>query len=187
MRGASLQLMSNEECQQELLQQTGLKGPYNWDEEFCAFSQFTDTCGGDSGGPILLADRDSVMQGDPSKDIQLGIISWGPTKACSDAKIQYPGIYTRIDTKIDWIQNVIIESQNIVPPPEYEDLEDAQVDCTYSQAGCKCAKQWNFRGINVSGCSNPEGDPYGNWCIFEVGSCATSSVGLGWDYCQEGC
>ena len=47
-----------------------------------------DACFGDSGGPFVN-DNDEII----------GVISWG--KSCG--KAQWPGVYARLSTAIDWI------------------------------------------------------------------------------------
>ena len=61
--------------------------------KLCAGQGGTDTCNGDSGGPLLadrLGDRWSL----------LGITSFGVECARSD----FPGVYTRVDKYLDFIK-----------------------------------------------------------------------------------
>ncbi|KAK4010306.1 hypothetical protein OUZ56_019451 [Daphnia magna] len=55
----------------------------------CAAGEGTDTCKGDSGGPIYV------------DGVQVGITSFG--NGCADPK--YAGVYTRVTNYIDWIAN----------------------------------------------------------------------------------
>lgn len=57
----------------------------------CAAGDGKDSCQGDSGGPLL--------SGDPASPSQVGIVSFG--RGCG--RKSYPGVYTRIDHYIDWI------------------------------------------------------------------------------------
>eukprot|EP01025_Chloroclados_australasicus_P058933 TRINITY_DN7443_c0_g2_i1.p1 TRINITY_DN7443_c0_g2~~TRINITY_DN7443_c0_g2_i1.p1 ORF type:complete len:438 (-),score=20.33 TRINITY_DN7443_c0_g2_i1:274-1542(-) len=188
MKGANLGVIDSNECEQIMQEHAGLRGPYDWDEEFCAYSLEADTCGGDSGGPILVAGQGE--ENDSLQDIQVGIISWGPLKACSDSKIQYPGVYTRIDTKVQWIQDVVRQHQldERYSPPEIElgDLEE-EVNCNITQAACKCNSVWQIGGQTLYGCANPDMDPRGDWCMIDTSTCIRPSAGLGWDYCQQSC
>jgi len=53
----------------------------------------TDSCVGDSGGPLFSAD----------KEVLVGIVSWGIS--CGNEDL--PGVYTRVSASLDWIrQNV---------------------------------------------------------------------------------
>lgn len=56
---------------------------------------FTDSCVGDSGGPLFSID----------KNILVGVVSWG----ISCGNENFPGVYTRISTSLDWIQKNIPE------------------------------------------------------------------------------
>ncbi len=66
------------------------------DNMICAADNGKDSCQGDSGGPLL--------SGDPASPSQVGIVSFG--WGCG--KTTYPGVYTRIDHYINWInQNAV--------------------------------------------------------------------------------
>ena len=54
-----------------------------------------DSCQGDSGGPLI------VRQGESSRYVQVGVVSWG--YGC--ARPGSPGIYTRVSKYISWIQS----------------------------------------------------------------------------------
>lgn len=61
-------------------------------DQICAGQGNSDTCAGDSGGPMLsdrFRNRWSVI----------GITSYGVS--CADAR--FPGVYTRVDRYLDWI------------------------------------------------------------------------------------
>ena len=63
---------------------------------------------GDSGGPLMLADapKDRIAAGKAKKDMIIGITSCGyaddKSQECSGFE---PGIYTRIDHFLDWIED----------------------------------------------------------------------------------
>jgi secreted trypsin-like serine protease len=65
------------------------------DTEICATGPTggKDSCFGDSGGPLVAADSSG-------KDVQVGIVSWGPQ--CGNPL--YPGVYTRVSAFSDWIK-----------------------------------------------------------------------------------
>jgi secreted trypsin-like serine protease len=70
------------------------------DTEICATSPSggKDSCFGDSGGPLIVANK-----GYGSGYTQVGIVSWGPQ--CGNPL--FPGVYTRVSSFSDWIeQNV---------------------------------------------------------------------------------
>jgi trypsin len=54
----------------------------------------TDSCTGDSGGPLMARDRVGL--------VQIGVISWGD--GCG--KIGRPGVYVRVDKYLGWIWQV---------------------------------------------------------------------------------
>ncbi|XP_072402812.1 uncharacterized protein l(2)k05911 [Diabrotica undecimpunctata] len=57
----------------------------------CAGEANRDSCSGDSGGPLMIND---------GKWVQVGIVSWG----IGCGKGQYPGVYTRVEKFLPWIQ-----------------------------------------------------------------------------------
>ena len=59
-----------------------------------------DSCGGDSGGPASYHEGyEGTVDAKPW--FQIGIVSFGAKKC---GKINKPGVYTRIDTFLDWIK-----------------------------------------------------------------------------------
>ncbi|XP_028901451.1 serine protease easter isoform X2 [Zeugodacus cucurbitae] len=59
-----------------------------------------DTCRGDSGGPLMFAQS---INGRESY-FQVGVVSFGPTPCGQEG---FPGVYTRVDAFVSWIQNTI--------------------------------------------------------------------------------
>ena len=94
---ARLPLLSNYECKQAY-------GTYISKKMVCAGylegEQRTDTCKGDSGGP-LICQRDGVWK-------LFGVTSWGDNTFCNPSPTDaVPGVYTRVDRYRNWIQSRI--------------------------------------------------------------------------------
>jgi len=56
------------------------------------------SCNGDSGGPLIIKDAG----GDAAKDLQIGIVSYGP-KVC----LNNPGMYSRVSYAYAWIEETM--------------------------------------------------------------------------------
>lgn len=67
------------------------------DDMLCASRSGKDSCQGDSGGPLIVKGTDF------SKDVQVGVVSWG--YGCADES--YPGVYARVSEQIQWIKTQI--------------------------------------------------------------------------------
>ena len=94
---------------------------YNGDitpNEFCAGfeSGGKDSCGGDSGGPILVNDSGTVKQ--------VGIVSWG--SGCAEER--KPGVYTRIANYNGWIADMMGNSST--PDKDNDGIADNADNCT---------------------------------------------------------
>jgi secreted trypsin-like serine protease len=59
-------------------------------------TQVTDTCGGDSGGPLFT-------NGVDGKPIQVGVVSWGAGCGSPGA----PGIYARVAVFTNWVNGIV--------------------------------------------------------------------------------
>ena len=68
------------------------------DNMICASRSGSDSCWGDSGGPLITNTNNNN-----DNDILLGIVSWG--YECADKT--YPGVYARIETAYTWIQDTM--------------------------------------------------------------------------------
>lgn len=106
---ADVDYIPNNECKQISMTEYGPSMSMEnrvFDTSLCAadFQNGSDTCFGDSGGPILLAGQNA------DEDLQLGITSWGPVE-CGHP--QYPAVYARVSYFYEWIrENVCRLSQN---------------------------------------------------------------------------
>merc|ERR1719506_141095 len=78
-----------------------MTGSYIGDGMMCAYTRGKDSCGGDSGGPLIV--KGTAANG--AQDELVGLVSWGIS--CADD--EYPGVYTRISYYYDWIQETICE------------------------------------------------------------------------------
>lgn len=73
-----------------------------WDKQICAGGKTgKDSCGGDSGGPLMTAHADTEGY---NYWYAAGIVSYG-LKQCGTTGA--PGVYTRVDRYIDWIKENI--------------------------------------------------------------------------------
>eukprot|EP00804_Cyclotella_cryptica_P010220 CCRYP_016702-RB/>CCRYP_016702-RB protein AED:0.02 eAED:0.02 QI:769/1/1/1/1/1/2/859/152 len=79
------------------------------DSMICASKSGRDGCQGDSGGPII------VKGSDHTKDVQVGVSSWGYGCASPD----FPGVYSRVSNGYRWIRNRVCRRS--VDPPEWFD------------------------------------------------------------------
>ena len=91
-----LQLVPLDECQRKYISKVTITR-----QQICARTkdgelEATDTCDGDSGGPLMQYDHNLLDY------IQTGIISFGPE--CGHTTM--PGVYTRVQYFIDWINYV---------------------------------------------------------------------------------
>eukprot|EP01026_Neomeris_dumetosa_P034032 TRINITY_DN2731_c1_g1_i3.p1 TRINITY_DN2731_c1_g1~~TRINITY_DN2731_c1_g1_i3.p1 ORF type:complete len:520 (-),score=74.17 TRINITY_DN2731_c1_g1_i3:133-1692(-) len=92
----------------------------NPEKMICFKNKAQDTCVGDSGGPVVIANDNYGItpSGDPKKDILVGLTSWGPDTTCDGLGL--PGVYNNIATYVDWITSVLELRSEFVqaPPPE---------------------------------------------------------------------
>jgi len=62
-----------------------------------------DACKGDSGGPLIVQGRNNM------EDVLVGVVSWGA--GCA----KYPGVYSRITSVIEWIENTAKDFGGTLP------------------------------------------------------------------------
>eukprot|EP01026_Neomeris_dumetosa_P032659 TRINITY_DN2595_c0_g2_i1.p1 TRINITY_DN2595_c0_g2~~TRINITY_DN2595_c0_g2_i1.p1 ORF type:complete len:557 (+),score=39.51 TRINITY_DN2595_c0_g2_i1:190-1860(+) len=104
LRGGTFIVGSSESCEEQL-EIAGIRdGLFNNTGMMCAFNPGTDTCDGDSGGPVMFIAEDGMKT-------QVAIVSWGTEVQCSSIGIGTPTVFTRISTFKDWIQKIIQEHE----------------------------------------------------------------------------
>ncbi len=96
LQEVQVQYIPNEDCNQDL------DGDI-YDSMLCAGVDGggKDSCSGDSGGPIVILDG--------AVHTLVGIVSWGI--GCAEPNA--PGVYSRISTAMDWIQEVVCDDWQI--------------------------------------------------------------------------
>ncbi len=93
-----------------------------------------DACQGDSGGPIV---RRSINKDDGTiVDTHVGVVSWGI--GCANS--EYPGVYARTSSRMDWIKKHMCEDFESVDPicqnePEPCDGAELSITLTTDQYG----------------------------------------------------
>eukprot|EP00986_Skeletonema_menzelii_P006208 scaffold2341_cov212-Skeletonema_menzelii.AAC.4 len=95
--GTNVDYITNEQCQSDYDKKPDPPNTIT-DDMMCAARDGTGDCKGDSGGPLMIANGDAPAMNPP---IQVGIVSWG--EGCANPN--YPGVYTRVSSYIDWIRS----------------------------------------------------------------------------------
>eukprot|EP01025_Chloroclados_australasicus_P065523 TRINITY_DN8927_c0_g1_i3.p1 TRINITY_DN8927_c0_g1~~TRINITY_DN8927_c0_g1_i3.p1 ORF type:complete len:461 (+),score=9.87 TRINITY_DN8927_c0_g1_i3:123-1505(+) len=103
----------------------------------CFLSETTDSCKGDSGGPLIASNvtflQSEFQKGSPWDDVQVGITSWGPDMTCGGGDVILPGVYTNVANYVTWIDEVLsviktLDIGNIqYAYTKYEDLYDDRI------------------------------------------------------------
>jgi trypsin len=99
--GTIVDYVTNEQCQSDYDKDPDPPNTIT-DDMMCAARDGTGDCQGDSGGPLVIANGDAPAMNPP---IQVGIVSWGT--GCANPN--YPGVYTRVSSYIDWIHSTACE------------------------------------------------------------------------------
>lgn len=90
LRFTTVKILPNERCSKVY------HGSYNKKVMYCAYEEGKDSCAGDSGGPLMTL-------GNGRRYVQVGIVSFG----IGCARINTPGVYTRVDAFIPWLKQVV--------------------------------------------------------------------------------
>jgi Trypsin len=98
-----LKLMANQQCK-------AIYGEKFSDRALCAYAPGTDSCEGDSGGPLTILPGDRDIR----KVRLIGIVSFG--RGCAEAGV--PGVYTRVESYFDWIQAATKRTDRFYRLPE---------------------------------------------------------------------
>ena len=64
-------------------------------QRLCICGKGKDSCGGDSGGPLIIQKR----KGPRKQAVQIGLVSWGVV--CGSSGV--PGVYTNVAHFLEWI------------------------------------------------------------------------------------
>ena len=84
------------------------------------FNGGEDACQGDSGGPLIMTNSEGEYE-------LIGIVSWG--YGCAEAG--YPGVYSKVHSRLDWFFGYIGEPETEFIPDLYGDVNfDGQLNIT---------------------------------------------------------
>ena len=95
----SIPTMDHEKCQELYLRQLHESEVDINSDMVCGGNEETDACRGDSGGPLMYNTDWTGYRWEV-----WGIVSFGPS-LCANKDV--PGVYTRVDKYLDWIQRNI--------------------------------------------------------------------------------
>ncbi|CAG4964493.1 unnamed protein product [Colias eurytheme] len=98
---AEVQIWSQEECTN-----AGYGRRKVTPRMICANAPDRDSCSGDSGGPLIMAQPHFTL---------VGIVSWG--RGC--ARQGYPGVYARVDRFMPWLK-IALRHACLCQPPSFQ-------------------------------------------------------------------
>lgn len=97
-----IEVLDNEKCREQYRRQSKLVSDNQFGSAvLCAgnLAGGQDSCQGDSGGPLVLP----IFDNGQFPVYQIGIVSYG----IGCARTNTPGVYTRVQNFIDWIQEKV--------------------------------------------------------------------------------
>jgi len=111
----------------------------------CAYSNRSDSCYGDSGGPLMYKDND--------RWVLAGIVSFGTHERC--AQQDQPGVYHYLPTSIDWIrQTTAIGNDEQPPAADTQSDQQSQPPPLTCTAGVRCFGHTSYSLVDtVEQCS----------------------------------
>jgi len=96
MKKLDTKLITTEECSIAHEKDPTQNAPILEGQNLCTEAlQGQDSCAGDSGGPLMTANKTGRGQW-----FQVGLVSWGLTKCGTEG---VPGVYTNVRTYLKWI------------------------------------------------------------------------------------
>lgn len=103
LQEVSIPILQNAECKQQYRRLGKFRSEIQFGNSIICAGNLNggqDSCQGDSGGPLMqpIQDQRSV-----SRYYQIGIVSYG----IGCARTNTPGIYTRVQEFVDWIQDKV--------------------------------------------------------------------------------
>lgn len=146
LREVDVSVITNEECN-SIEGNTGYNNMYFsmngriTPSMLCTFTQGKDSCQRDSGGPLI------VKGADASRDVQIGISSWGV-----DCASIFPGVASRVSYSWDFIRDNVCNKSSA--PPDYFDCPlapSSSVDQTSSTSHAQKSITGNVAAISVLG------------------------------------
>ena len=113
LMSVDIHIISNQDCSNSSIIVDGVEISYNGqitENMLCAADEGQDSCGGDSGGLLVI----QGSNGDGVDDVVVGVVSWG----IGCGLPEFPGVYTRISQFYDWIKDGVC-SQSSNPPSDF--------------------------------------------------------------------
>jgi len=102
LKTTNMTTMNNKECQEKSVGTWKVKSSM-----LCAISEDSNTCGGDSGGPMIVLEQDSAFY------TQIGVTSWGN----SNCDVDIPAVFARVTNQLYWIFSQIQGATLPAPVP----------------------------------------------------------------------